>query len=214
MNLQTFAERNDGNKPGQDDGSNQNSGSTDDNSTLEFSDEQQAKVNELINETIAKERDKASKAQKALEDGFDDKLQKALDERERKAKLTADQLAQEELNKSKQSVEHLKAEMAKRDRLDFAKIEAQRLGLPIELANKFVGDTDENTTTNLTEVAEIINNTTQTKVDEKLAGGTQPKTGNATNTSTEKKFSDLSLDEKSQLFQDDPDEYNRLKKQS
>lgn len=214
MNLQTFAAQNDGNKPGQDDGSNQNSGSTDDNSTLEFSDEQQAKVNELINETIAKERDKASKAQKALEDGFDDKLQKALDERERKAKLTADQLAQEELNKSKQSVEHLKAEMAKRDRLDFAKIEAQRLGLPIELANKFVGDTDENTTTNLTEVAEIINNTTQTKVDEKLAGGTPPKTGNATNTSTEKKFSNLSLDEKSQLFQDDPDEYNRLKKQS
>lgn len=172
----------------------------------EFTPEQQEWLNNLINRKTAEHKQELED-QKASED---ERINKAIAEHDRRAKMTADEKAEDDRKKLKQENDRLKAELDRNARIAHAQTVANKYHVPMSMVKNLVGASDEETDNNMLSFVNEFSKAVQTGVDQRLAGNKQPQTGTQVNTDKAKKLSDLSLEEQTRLFHEDPSLYHQL----
>ena len=172
----------------------------------EFTPEQQEWLNNLINRKTAEHKQELED-QKASED---ERINKAIAEHDRRAKMTADEKAEDDRKKLKQENDRLRAELDRNARIAHAQTVANKYHVPMSMVKNLVGASDEETDNNMLSFANEFSKAIQTGVDQRLAGNKQPQTGTQVNTDKAKKLSDLSLEEQTRLFREDPSLYHQL----
>ena len=78
------------------------------------------------------------------------------------------------------------------------------------MVGRLIGKTNEETENNMNSFADEYNKAVQAGVDSRLAGTKQPQIGSQANIDSTKKLSDLSLDEQTKLYKENPALYNQL----
>lgn len=83
---------------------------------VQFTDEQQAKIDELIASKIAKERSKSDERVKQLKEKQAQDLQEAIEKAEKRAKMTADERAEDERKEREAKVQKQMADLEREKR--------------------------------------------------------------------------------------------------
>ena len=140
----------------------------------------------------------------------EDKVNEQLAERERRAKMSAEEKAADDIKKLKEKNAQLSAQIEQRDRVSFGHSIADKYNVPSSMVGRLIGKTNEETENNMKSFADEYNKAVQAGVDSRLAGTKQPQIGSQANIDSTKKLSDLSLDEQTKLYKENPALYNQL----
>lgn len=182
---------------------------TNENSTTEvvFDDKQQEKVNQLVSQAKAKEKDKADQLTKELQkqvDNIPDLIKEAIAKHDAEANMTDKEKADAETADLKKKLEELQAENQHRSLIDTATKMTENMKLPLSFAKLFVGSNDDETKQNLESVKTEFDKAVQKSVEDRLKGKSNPQTSTG-NTVGTKPLADLSLDELSELALTNPE---------
>ncbi|ANK59821.1 DUF4355 domain-containing protein [Loigolactobacillus backii] len=181
MNLQFFAEDNGSNGaevPAQpaveeakgNDTAQTNNTDSGQQSSVTFTDGQQAKVDEII-------KSRLSKAQEKWQQSTNDQINSAIADYQKKANMTPEQQAAAEQSDSAKQVAQLQSQLDHRDRLDHAKQVAADKTLPTSFAEWAVAGSDADTDSRLDEIGKEFNKSVQAAVEERLKGKQTPGAG-------------------------------------
>lgn len=169
----------------------------------EFTDEQQAYIDRIISGIKNENKQKMGQA-------VEDKVNEQLAERERRAKMSAEEKAADDIKKLQKKNAQLSAQIEQRDRISFGHSIADKYNVPSSMVGCLIGKTNEETENNMKSFADEYNKAVQAGVDSRLAGTKQPQIGSQANIDSTKKLSDLSLDEQTKLYKENPALYNQL----
>ena len=169
----------------------------------EFTDEQQAYIDRIVSGIKNENKQKMVQA-------VEDKVNEQLAERERRAKMSAEEKAADDIKKLKEKNAQLSAQIEQRDRVSFGHSIAGKYNMPSSMVSHLIGKTNEETENNMKSFADEYNKAVQAGVDSRLAGTKQPQIGLQANIDSTKKLSDLSLDEQTKLYKENPALYNQL----
>ena len=169
----------------------------------EFTDEQQAYIDRIVSGIKNENKQKMVQA-------VEDKVNEQLAERERRAKMSAEEKAADDIKKLKEKNAQLSAQIEQRDRVSFGHSIADKYNVPSSMVGRLIGKTNEETENNMKLFADEYNKAVQAGVDSRLAGTKQPQIGSQANIDSTKKLSDLSLDEQTKLYKENPALYNQL----
>lgn len=152
------------------------------------------------------EEETAEKIEKAKQDGRDE------------AKMTAQQLAEkhakereEKLKARASELDKRFAELDHRDHVAHAKDLLSEKHLPTGIAEMVLGKTEEETKANIETFAGFVDQAVRNAIHRNSAQN-EPQNGGAPDVSS-KKFSDMTLDEQTELYRKDPDLYQKLSQQ-
>lgn len=136
-----------------------------------------------------------------------DAVKKAQDE----AKLSADEKAKKREKERQQELDAREAKLDARDALSATKTLLADKGLPASFAS-MLSDTDEDKRkANVETFYDAYTQSVDKKVRDQAKGKSDPKTGGLPKDLITKKWSELSFDERVELYRKDPDEYQRMK---
>ena len=176
---------------------------------VSFDDKQQEKVNQLVSQAKAKEKDKSDQIVKELQgkvNSIPDLIKSAIAKHDAEANMTDKEKADAETADLKKKLEELQAENQHRNLINSATKIAESMKLPLSFAELFVGSTDDETKQNLESVKTEFDNAVQESVENRLKGKSTPQTatGNATVT-LDKDLKDMSLEELTKVYMENPD---------
>lgn len=163
MNLQFFAEDEGSAGGASDDGGKPDGGVT-------FSDEQQAKINEIL-------QDHLGKAQVKFEQSTKEQVAAAIENYKKQSGMTDEQRKQEEDDATAKRIAELEGQIEQRKLIDHAKAKAVEKSVPESLADWAVGASDEETDARLEALSKEFNKRVQAEVEERLKGKTTPGAG-------------------------------------
>lgn len=174
MDLQYFAENNgsgDGNGEG-DNGNNPDQTGNDagKDSDVTFTDAQQDKVNEVVQQRL-------DKAQQKWQATTDQQIKDAIADYQKKSGMTPEQIKEQEQDDKDKELTALQNKLSERDRLDHARQAATEVGLPSVFVKYVVADSDENTDKNAAEFSKIFKGAVQADVEKQLKGKSLPGQG-------------------------------------
>lgn len=176
----------------------------------EFTEEQQAYIDKIVGGIKAENKKKIEAVTADNEQKISKAVDEQLEERERRAKMSAEEKAQEDIKALQNANAHLQAEIAHRDLVSYGHSIASQYHVPSNMVTRLVGKTNDETLANMKDFADSFTKAVQAGVDERLASTSQPQQGSSISVDDDKKLSDLSLDEQTKLFHENPDLYSQL----
>lgn len=180
------------------------------NDAPEFTPEQQAYVDRIVSGIKNENKRKLDDITKDNDKRIEDAVQKQVEERERRAKMSADEKATEDRKKLEERNKQLEAQLEQRDRIDYGRQIAAQYHVPSSMIEHLIGATNEETESNMKSFADDYSKAVQAGVDSRLAGTQQPQLGSQAKIDNTKSLSDLSLEEQTKLYRENPDLYNQL----
>lgn len=180
------------------------------NDAPEFTPEQQAYVDRIVSGIKNENKRKLDDITKDNDKRIEDAVQEQLEERERRAKMSADEKATEDRKKLEERNKQLEAQLEQRDRIDYGRQIAAQYHVPSSMIEHLIGATNEETESNMKSFADDYSKAVQAGVDSRLAGTQQPQLGSQAKIDNTKSLSDLSLEEQTKLYRENPDLYNQL----
>lgn len=180
------------------------------NDAPEFTPEQQAYVDRIVSGIKNENKRKLDDIAKDNDKRIEDAVQKRVEERERRAKMSADEKATEDRKKLEERNKQLEAQLEQRDRIDYGRQIATQYHVPSSMIEHLIGATNEETESNMKSFADDYSKAVQAGVDSRLAGTQQPQLGSQAKIDNTKSLSDLSLEEQTKLYRENPDLYNQL----
>lgn len=180
------------------------------NDAPEFTPEQQAYVDRIVSGIKNENKRKLDDITKDNDKRIEDAVQKQVEERERRAKMSADEKATEDRKKLEERNKQLEAQLEQRDRIDYGRQIAAQYHVPSSMIEHLIGATNEETESNMKSFADDYSKAVQVGVDSRLAGTQQPQLGSQAKIDNTKSLSDLSLEEQTKLYRENPDLYNQL----
>jgi len=204
MNLQLFAEGGEGEGQGGEGSTGEGSG--DNNTPKTFT---QSEVDKLIQSEADKRVTDALKTKEAKwQEEFKIKLEQERREAERLANLSADEKKQEELKKKNDEISQKETELRKRElKLDTISVLSEKK-LPVDFADFLMGNDAETTNENIKKFSESFSKAIENAVNERLKGKSPNK---GSSHSAEKKFNELTSQERLELRESDPDLYQKMR---
>lgn len=176
----------------------------------EFTEEQQAYIDRIVGGVKAENKQKLAQVTANNDQIIDEKVQEKLAEEKRRAEMSAEQKAAEDIKTLQNKNKQLHAELEQRDRLTYAHSIASQYHVPAGMVQRLVGKSDEETLNNMKEFADSFTKAVQDGIDKRIAGTDQPQQGSTVQVDDNKKLSDLSLEEQTQLYQENPSLYSQL----
>lgn len=158
-------------------------------------------------------------AEKAVEDfkksSLPELIQKAVDKTKRDANMSAQERAEESVKEREQKVAAKAAALDKRDALTATKALLADKGLPTKFAD-LLADTDPTKReANVESFKDTFNAEVHKKTLNQAKGGKTPSAGDGPKPSVtvNKKFKDMTFDERTALYREDKDKYLKLKQE-
>ena len=151
---------------------------------------------------------------------MNDAVAKAKQDGKDEATMTAKELAEKhakereaELDKKSAELEKRFAELDKRDRLSKARNILSQQQLPTEAAELLVGKDDDETKRNIEAYQKLVEQGVKNAIHRNSAQK-EPQNGGSGSDLPKKKFSDMTLDEQTALYRENPDLYMQLSQQN
>lgn len=132
----------------------------------------------------------------------------ALEEGERRAKMTADEKAEEDRKRRELEFERREKELELRERKAETRDLLTNAGLPLSFVNQLMGKNSEETQRNINEFQKIVNQQVQNELHKKAAGKV-PNAGSSS-PAPQKKLSEMTLDEQMALYHENPQAFQAL----
>lgn len=170
-------------------------------------------LSKLVAEQLA---DKKAEWEKNMNDAVAKAKQDGKDEATMTAKELAEKHAKEreaELDKKSAELEKRFAELDKRDRLSKARNILSQQQLPTEAAELLVGKDDDETKRNIEAYQKLVEQGVKNAIHRNSAQK-EPQNGGSGSDLPKKKFSDMTLDEQTALYRENPDLYMQLSQQN
>lgn len=170
-------------------------------------------LSKLVAEQLA---DKKAEWEKNMNDAVAKAKQDGKDEATMTAKELAEKHAKEreaELDKKSAELEKRFAELDKRDRLSKARNILSQQQLPTEAAELLVGKDDDETKRNIEAYQKLVEQGVKNAIHRNSAQK-EPQNGGSGSDIPKKKFSDMTLDEQTALYRENPDLYMQLSQQN
>lgn len=168
-------------------------------------------VNKKLAENNAKWEEKVAAAvEKAKQDGKDGK-----DEATMSAKELADKKAKEDAERMQQreaEIDKRLAELDRRERLANARDLLASEGLPTDAAEMMLGADNDQTKANIAKLKGLVDQAVKDQLHRDSAQQ-EPTAGGSNHPAPTKKFSEMTLDEQTALYRDNPDLYRQLMQQ-
>lgn len=198
---------------------------------MEFTEEQQAHIDKLLEEQskhlytkedldrkVTAEVDR--RVESGIQKGLETHKSKWQEEFEKKASMTAEELAHEKLQKQLEDLEERENEIFKKTNELNAKDKLTEANIPKEHYEKFINilvtEDDESTTENVNNFIETFNDTKSTlesDIKKKYADVPPPSQGsNKSDTITKEDFENMGYTERLKLKNEDEELYNKLSK--
>lgn len=196
LNIQFFADEG-GDDSGDDDKGDDKKEDEEKKKDVDFTPEQQAKIDSLIAKTVARER---ANRDKAIED--------AKTEAEKLAKMNADQKAEYERQQREDAINKREADITRRELQAMAKETLADRGLPLTLAKVLVFTDAESTNSSIDAVERAFRESVEAGVNERLRGGTPPGGGGQGGSGGQKnpwKKETYNLTEQGKILKENPD---------
>lgn len=141
---------------------------------VQFTNEQQAKIDELIASKIAKERSKSDERVKQLKEKQAQDLQEAIEKAEKRAKMTADERAEDERKEREAKVQKQMADLEREKREFHTKSLLLDKGISTDMLPLVMGQTDEETNDRLSVLENYVNRQVEQATKELLKGRQNP----------------------------------------
>lgn len=162
-------------------------------------------IAKMVNAQVDKiKNDLESKYSKQLEQA---KVE-ALEEGERRAKMTADEKAEEDRKQRELEFERREKELELRERKAETRDLLTNAGLPLSFVSQLMGKDSEETQRNINEFQKIVNQQVQNELHKKAAGKV-PNTSSSS-PAPQKKLSEMTLDEQMALYHENPQAFQAL----
>lgn len=195
---------------------------------MEFTDEQQAFIDKLLeaktkgmftedelNRRVTSEVDR--RVESGIQKGLATNKAKWEEEFSERAKLTAEELAEKDINSKMDEINELKLEIAKRENTLNAKELLSNADIPKEQYEKFinilVSDCEESTTSNVENFIDSFNTTKseiESKLKKELSQISSPTIGESKGGISKEQFEKMDYMERIELKQKDEKLYNEL----
>lgn len=165
-------------------------------------------VNKKLAENNAKWEEKVTAAvEKAKQDGKDEATMSAKELADKKAKEDAERMQQREAEIDKRL-----AELDRRERLANARDLLASEGLPTDAAEMMLGADNDQTKANIAKLKGLVDQAVKDQLHRDSAQQ-EPTAGGSNHPAPNKKFSEMTLDEQTALYRDNPDLYRQLMQQ-
>ena len=165
-------------------------------------------VNKKLAENNAKWEEKVAAAvEKAKQDGKDEATMSAKELADKKAKEDAERMQQREAEIDKRL-----AELDRRERLANARDLLASEGLPTDAAEMMLGTDNDQTKANIAKLKGLVDQAVKDQLHRDSAQQ-EPTAGGINHPAPTKKFSEMTLDEQTALYRDNPDLYRQLMQQ-
>lgn len=165
-------------------------------------------VNKKLAENNAKWEEKVAAAvEKAKQDGKDEATMSAKELADKKAKEDAERMQQREAEIDKRL-----AELDHRERLANARDLLASEGLPTDAAEMMLGADNDQTKANIAKLKGLVDQAVKDQLHRDSAQQ-EPTAGGSNHPAPTKKFSEMTLDEQTALYRDNPDLYRQLMQQ-
>lgn len=165
-------------------------------------------VNKKLAENNAKWEEKVATAvEKAKQDGKDEATMSAKELADKKAKEDAERMQQREAEIDKRL-----AELDRRERLANARDLLASEGLPTDAAEMMLGADNDQTKANIAKLKGLVDQAVKDQLHRDSAQQ-EPTAGGSNHPAPTKKFSEMTLDEQTALYRDNPDLYRQLMQQ-
>ena len=165
-------------------------------------------VNKKLAENNAKWEEKVAAAvEKAKQDGKDEATMSAKELADKKAKEDAERMQQREAEIDKRL-----AELDRRERLANARDLLASEGLPTDAAEMMLGTDNDQTKANIAKFKGLVDQAVKDQLHRDSAQQ-EPTSGESNHPAPTKKFSEMTLDEQTALYRDNPDLYRQLMQQ-
>lgn len=149
--------------------------------------------------------------------GIEERINKAKEEAYQQgqddSKLSAKELADKQAEADRKRFEDERQQFEHDKKLFATKQKLQDVGLPADFAETVMSDDDTATDAKISKLQELINAQVQAGIDERLKGKSTPNTSAPTGGVPTKKLSEMTIDEQSALYRDDPELYKQLSQQ-
>lgn len=165
-------------------------------------------VNKKLAENNAKWEEKVAAAvEKAKQDGKDEATMSAKELADKKAREDAERMQQREAEIDKRL-----AELDRRERLANARDLLASEGLPTDAAEMMLGTDNDQTKANIAKFKGLVDQAVKDQLHRDSAQQ-EPTAGGSNHPAPTKKFSEMTLDEQTALYRDNPDLYRQLMQQ-
>lgn len=169
-------------------------------------------VSEQVNKKLAENNAKweervAAAVEKAKQDGKDEATMSAKELADKKAKEDAERMQQREAEIDKRL-----AELDRRERLANARDLLASEGLPTDAAEMMLGADNDQTKANIAKLKGLVDQAVKDQLHRDSAQQ-EPTAGGSNHPAPTKKFSEMTLDEQTALYRDNPDLYRQLMQQ-
>lgn len=162
----------------QDEGQNEQQGNQEQGSKVDFTPEQQAAIDNMIAEKVAKERQKAeAKAQEAAQKAEQAK-QDAIKKAEERAKMTAEERAKAEREDQQKAIKEQQAELNRQMREFSTKNMLLDKGISVDLLPLVMGADDDETSRRLDLLKQYRDKEVQAATEKLMSGKKAPSAGN------------------------------------
>ena len=162
----------------QDEGQNEQQGNQEQGSKVDFTPEQQAAIDNMIAEKVAKERQKAeAKAQEAAQKAEQAK-QDAIKKAEERAKMTAEERAKAEREDQQKAIKEQQAELNRQMREFSTKNMLLDKGISVDLLPLVMGADDDETSQRLDLLKKYRDKEVQAATEKLMSGKKAPSAGN------------------------------------
>ena len=162
----------------QDEGQNEQQGNQEQGSKVDFTPEQQAAIDNMIAEKVAKERQKAeAKAQEAAQKAEQAK-QDAIKKAEERAKMTAEERAKAEREDQQKAIKEQQAELNRQMREFSTKNMLLDKGISVDLLPLVMGADDDETSRRLDLLKQYRDKEVQAATEKLMSGKKTPSAGN------------------------------------
>ena len=164
--------------PQQSEGQNEQQGNQEQGSKVTFTDEQQAAIDNLVAEKVAKERQRAeAKAQEAAQKAEQAK-QDAIKKAEERAKMTAEERAKAEREDQQKAIKEQQAELNRQMREFSTKNMLLDKGISVDLLPLVMGADDDETSRRLDLLKQYRDKEVQAATEKLMSGKKAPSSGN------------------------------------
>lgn len=170
-------------------------------------------ISKLVSEQLSA---KKAEWQKEMDEAVAKAKQDGKDEATMTAKELADKHAKEreaELEKKNAELDKRFAELERRDRLSKARTLLSQNNLPTDAAKLLVGNDDKETESNVQQYKALVDQGVKNAIHRNSAQA-EPQNGGSGSDVPNKKFSEMTLDEQTELYRKNPELYAQLSQQN
>lgn len=171
-------EENQNQQPTQGEDQQEQQGTQDQGSKVTFTDEQQVAINKLIDQQVAKERQKATEQAEKYRQAAEQAKQDAIKKAEARAKMSAEERAKAEQKDREQAIAKQQAELNKQMREFSTKNMLLDKGISVDLLPLVMGADDDETSQRLDLLKKYRDKEVQAATEKLMSGKKAPAAGN------------------------------------